>query len=127
MLERVKSLFDTALTKSWNEHRGGMTHTFGPEGNVLDADRYYWVLAETIAASAVLATCTGDEAYWGWYDRLWAWSWQHLVDTERGSWYRILNEENECYGDLKISPSKTDYHPLGACNEVIKTSKLGES
>jgi len=127
MLERAKSLFDTALTKSWDERRGGMTYTFGPEGNVLDPDRYYWVLAETIAASAVLAARTGNEAYWGWYDRLWAWSWQHLVDTERGGWYRILNEDNQRYDDLKSPPSKTDYHPLGACYEVIKTTKLGES
>lgn len=120
MLGRAESLFNTALSRSWDAQRGGMTYTFDLAGNVLDSDRYYWVLAETIAAAAVLAARTGDEAYWGWYDELWAWSWRHLVDTERGGWYRVLNEANQRYDDLKSPPSKTDYHPLGACYEVLR-------
>ena len=99
---------------------GGMRYTFGPQGNILDTDRYYWVLAETIAAAALLAVRTGDARYWRWYDRLWAWSWTYLVDTERGGWYRLLDENNQRYDDLKSPPSKTDYHPLGACYDVIK-------
>ena len=44
-------LFDTALERSWDERHGGMHYTFAPDGTILDTDRYYWVLAETVAAA----------------------------------------------------------------------------
>lgn len=121
LLPQAQHLFEVALDKSWDAQRGGMHYTFTPGGKVLDTDRYYWVLAETIAAAAVLADRTGERRYWDWYDKLWAWSWDYLVDTERGGWYRILDEQGRRYDDLKSPPSKTDYHPLGACYEVLRT------
>lgn len=127
LLPKAKQLFDVALDKSWDEQRGGMTYTFSPEGEVLDTDRYFWVLAETIAAAALLANRTGEHRYWDWYDKLWAWSWDNLVDTERGGWYRILDEHNRRYDALKSPPSKTDYHPLGACYEILRTASLTRS
>ena len=62
--ETARRLFDTALERSWDEERGGMHYTFAPDGTILDTDRYYWVLAETVAAAAVLAVRTGEQRYW---------------------------------------------------------------
>lgn len=119
LLPRATELFDVAMARSWDAERGGMNYTFDREGNILDTDRYYWVLAESIAAAALLALRTGRDAYWRWYDELWEWSWQHLVDHKWGAWYRVLRQDNTRYDDLKSPPSKTDYHPLGACHEVL--------
>lgn len=123
MVARARNLFDIALEKSWDPQRGGMQYTFAPDGQILDRDRYYWVLCETFAAAALLALRTGDEGYWEWYDRVWAFCDEHFVDHQHGGWYRILNQDNQKLSDLKSPPSKTDYHPLAACYEILQAMK----
>ena len=124
MLDCARKLFDTALAKSWDEARGGMHYTFAPDGQIMDTDRYYWVLSETFAAAAALALRTGDERYWDWYDRAWSFSDRHFVDHEYGAWYRILDADNQRYDNLKSPATKTDYHPLAACYETLEALRL---
>ncbi len=119
MLARARSLFDTALAKSWDTPRGGMHYTFAPDGRILDTDRYYWVLAETFAAAALLALRTRDLRYWTWYDRVWEFADRHFIDHKYGAWYRVLNADNQKYDDIKSPAAKTDYHPLAACYETL--------
>ena len=113
-------LFDAAMARSWDEAYGGMHYTFAPDGTILDTDRYYWVLAETVAAAAVLAVRTGEPRYWDWYDRVWQYADRHFVDHVHGAWYRVLDRRGRRYDDRKSPPSKTDYHPLGACYEILR-------
>ena len=120
-LDTARRLFDTALARSWDDERGGMHYTFAPDGTILDTDRYYWVLAETVAAAAVLAVRTGDSEYWRWYDRAWAYADEYFVDHTHGAWYRVLDRDGRPYDDKKSPPSKTDYHPLGACYEILRS------
>ena len=63
---------------------------------------------------------TGEDKYWAWYDKAWAFADQCFVDYEYGAWYRILDGNNKKYDDLKSPPSKTDYHPLAACYETLE-------
>ena len=72
-----------------------------------------------LAAAALLAARTGDDAYWDWYQRLWMYSWAHLVDHRYGAWFRILDADNRKYDDEKSPAGKTDYHTMGACYEVL--------
>ena len=44
--------------------------------------------------------------------------------TSTAGWYRILDATNQKYDDLKSPPSKTDYHPLGACYETLEALRL---
>ncbi len=128
MLTRSQHLFEVALDRSWDHQRGGMIYSFAPDGQILDTDRYYWVLAETFAAAASLALRTQDASYWAWYDRAWEYSDRHFVDHKYGAWYRILNANNQKYDDLKSPPAKTDYHPLSACYETLEAmQKAGYS
>ena len=113
-------LFDTALQRSWDQEQGGMHYAFAPDGTILDTDRYYWVLAETVAAAALLAVRTGEARYWDWYDRAWHYADRHFVDHAHGAWYRVLDRAGHRYDDKKSPPSKTDYHPLGACYEILR-------
>lgn len=119
MLERARSLFDRALEICWDNEHGGIVYGHAPDGSICDDDKYFWVQAETFAAAALLAEATGEELYWQWYDKIWAYSWQHFVDHEHGAWYRLLNRRNQKYSDEKsIAGGKCDYHTLGACWEV---------
>jgi mannose/cellobiose epimerase-like protein (N-acyl-D-glucosamine 2-epimerase family) len=119
LLPRAEHLFGVALPRAWDEQYGGICYGFDPEGNICDGDKYFWVQAESLAAAALLADRTGKAAYWDWYERIWAYAWEHLVDHRYGAWYRILDRCNNRYDDLKSPAGKTDYHTMGACYEVL--------
>lgn len=119
LVPRARVLFDTALERAWDDEHGGLVYGFGPDGTWCDDDKYFWVQAEALAAAALLGARTGEERYWDWYDRIWAYAWTHLVDHRHGAWYRILTRDNRKYSDEKSPAGKVDYHTLGACWEVL--------
>ena len=121
LLIRAQELFDVAVNKGWNTNSGGLVYGIDPDGNVCDGDKYFWVQAESIAAAALLAKRTGNTSYWGWYNRIWEYSWNHMVDHEYGAWFRILDSDNNKYDNLKSPVGKTDYHTMGACYEVLNS------
>jgi len=116
---RATELFDAALERAWDAEYGGIYYGFAPDGGICDADKYFWVQAESLAAAALLAARAGDEKYWQWYEKIWAYSWEYFVDHKYGAWYRILSRGNEKYSAEKSPAGKTDYHTMGACYEVL--------
>jgi len=76
----------------------------------------------------------GSAEYWGWYDTAWVYAQEHFIDGERGGWYPMVNVDNERVDQhaaadhtglpVKCYPSKTDYHPLAACYEVLRALAL---
>jgi mannose/cellobiose epimerase-like protein (N-acyl-D-glucosamine 2-epimerase family) len=119
----ARHLFDIAVARSWDSVNGGLVYGFAPDGMVCDDDKYFWVQAESLAAAARLAaraeSAPEQARYWDWYQRIWAYSWEHFVDHEHGAWYRILTRENGKYSDEKSPAGKTDYHTMGACYDVL--------
>ena len=71
----------------------------GGDSFVCDDDKYFWVQAETLATAALMAKRTGDDRYWQWYERIWAYAWEHFVDHQFGAWFRILDADNRKYSD----------------------------
>ncbi|WDK30447.1 AGE family epimerase/isomerase [Xanthomonas campestris] len=119
LLPTAQHLFDVAVERSWDAQRGGLYYGFDPDGKVCDDDKYFWVQAESLAAAALLAQRSGEARYWQWYDKLWDYSWTHMIDHRYGAWYRILDADNRKYSDEKSPAGKTDYHTMGACYEVL--------
>jgi mannose/cellobiose epimerase-like protein (N-acyl-D-glucosamine 2-epimerase family) len=125
LLPTARHLFDSAMQRAWDAEYGGICYGFTPDRTICDGDKYFWVQAESFAAAALLAARSGDERYWDWYDRIWAYSWQHMVDHRYGAWFRILDQRNEKYDDKKSPAGKTDYHTMGACYEVLNMVSPG--
>ena len=122
MLTRAKELFDRAVSTAWDETHGGLFYGYDTRGKICDDDKYFWVQAESFAAAALLAHATGEEQYWQWYDKIWAYSWQHFIDHQHGAWYRILNADNSHQSEIKSAAgAKCDYHTIGACTIVLET------
>jgi mannose/cellobiose epimerase-like protein (N-acyl-D-glucosamine 2-epimerase family) len=116
LLECAAGLFDRATTLGWDEVHGGLCYTIGWDGAAVDADHYWWPVAEGIGAASYLARALGDAegTYESWYRRFWEFAATHLVDHERGGWYPQLDEQNR----HKVHPwyGKPDvYHALQAC------------
>jgi len=120
ILPTALRLFDTALSRAWDAECGGIFYGFAPDGTICDSDKYFWVQAESLAAAARLAVCSGTSSYWDWYQRLWKYSWEHFVDHRHGAWYRILDRRNRKYSDEKSPAGKVDYHTMGACYDVLR-------
>jgi mannose/cellobiose epimerase-like protein (N-acyl-D-glucosamine 2-epimerase family) len=125
LLPTARHFFDTAMARGWDHEHGGLVYGFGPDAEVCDGDKYFWVQAESLAAAAGLALATGETAYWNWYDRLWAYAWTHMVDHRHGAWYRIRSRDNRAYSDEKSPAGKTDYHTMGACYDVLRFMGAG--
>jgi mannose/cellobiose epimerase-like protein (N-acyl-D-glucosamine 2-epimerase family) len=118
-LPRAIELFDSALEMGWDSKKEGLVYGFAPDGSVCDGDKYFWVQAESLAAAALLAKRTKDDKYWDWYERIWKFSWEYMIDHNYGAWFRILDSNNNKYDNLKSPAGKTDYHTMGACYEVL--------
>jgi len=125
LVPTAQHLFDTALERSWDKQYGGMAYGFAPDGTVCDDDKYFWVQAESLAAAALLHARTGEAKYDEWYQQLWAYSWEHMVDHKYGAWFRILTRDNRKYDDEKSPAGKVDYHTMGACYEVMELIRAG--
>jgi mannose/cellobiose epimerase-like protein (N-acyl-D-glucosamine 2-epimerase family) len=127
LVHRARSLFACGVDHGWDRQHEGLAYGFahdetpGHEGRFVqcDAHKYFWVQAETFAAAALLAERTIEGGYWDWYDRVWAYAWEHFVDHEHGAWYRILSPDNRKLTDEKSPAGKVDYHTMGACYEVL--------
>ncbi|MEJ5999378.1 AGE family epimerase/isomerase [Paucibacter soli] len=128
-LPTAERLFRVAVEKGWDAEHGGLCYSISPELNICDADKYFWVQAESAAAAAMLAQRSGEASsyYWDWYQRLWAYSWTHFVDHQHGAWYRILDAENRKYSDEKSPAGKVDYHTMGACYDIAAVLDGGGS
>lgn len=120
-VQRARFLFDQAVTMAWDSQQGGLFYGFAPDGSICDSDKYFWVQAESLAAAALLAEFTQETHYIQWYERIWTYSWHHMIDHRHGAWFRILNRQNQTYDQLKSPPGKTDYHTMGACYEVLRS------
>ncbi len=123
MVERAVDLFDRALDVAWDTKSGGIYYGFDPDLSICDDEKYFWVQAESIAAAARLAVATGDDVYWNWYDRLWEYADEHMIDHEYGAWYRVLDSENARLSNRKSEAgAKCDYHTIGACWDVLEST-----
>lgn len=120
MLPTARFLFDTTLEQGWDTANGGIVYTLSPEGKVLDGDKYSWVHVETIAAAALLETRTGLAEYGEWYHRLWLWS-EAAFCHPSGLWRRIVGHDNREIEPTRSQPYNNDYHPVGACVEILRT------
>lgn len=119
LLPRAQALFECAFARAWDHQHQGLYYGFGPDFSICDDRKYHWVQCESMATAAVLARRTGRQDYWDWYQRLWAYCWQHWIDHRHGAWFRLLTRENVNTTDQKSPVGKVDYHTTGACYEIL--------
>ncbi|MDN6640352.1 MAG: AGE family epimerase/isomerase [Tetragenococcus sp.] len=120
MLENAEHLYQQAWKLGWDDFYGGVFFALSPDKKLIDLDKNYWVMAEGIAASSLLAAKTNSSKYWDGYKTLFNYSWQHLMDHKYGGWYQLLGRENYPYSNEKSPSPKTDYHPVAAYYLAIR-------
>jgi sulfoquinovose isomerase len=108
------ALFDRAVADGWAvDGAPGFVYTTDWNGLPVVRDRMHWVLAEGIAAAAVLHGLTGDDRYAELIATWWAYAEESVIDHEHGSWHHQLDAENRVIGT--VWPGKPDlYHAVQA-------------
>jgi mannose/cellobiose epimerase-like protein (N-acyl-D-glucosamine 2-epimerase family) len=120
LVNKAKMLFERVMQSAWDNKHGGLIYGFDPQGQWCDDDKYFWVQAESFAAAALLFQTTNDKHYLQYYQQLWSYSWDHMVDHQYGAWFRVLTCANQKYSEQKSAAgAKCDYHTLGACFDVL--------
>jgi len=64
------------------------------------------VQAESIAAAARLALTHPDARHWQWYERIWAYAWQHFVDHRHGAWFVSLDPTTGALTTTRVLPAR---------------------
>ncbi len=118
-LPKAQTLYDQALQSGWDQTHGGIVYGVAPDGQFCASEKYFWVQAETIAAAWRLYRATNDPTYLADYNRLWQWSWAHMIDHRHGAWFRVRQPDGSAIDNKKSPPGKTDYHTMGACWDVL--------
>jgi len=124
---RARELFEAAVNNGWTGN--GFVYTHEADGTPIVTDQYGWVLAEALAASAVLserAARYDDEAV----DRFQEWNRRFLACTDRyrgpaGVWYeKRLPADDENNVVAPDPPGvEPDYHPATAFYECWRSTQ----
>ncbi|MBK1813376.1 AGE family epimerase/isomerase [Clostridium sp. YIM B02505] len=120
MSQKAEYLYNTTMSKAVDNEYGGIFYSISKKGLPIDTDKYFWVVAETLGASALLASDSKEAYYWNVYTYISTYCETFFIDKEHGGWYEKLNRTNEKYNDLKALIPKVNYHPVSNCYEVIK-------
>ena len=122
---RARALYDKALATGWDNEFGGIAYGVAPDGTFCASEKYFWVQSESFAAAWRLYIATGDEKYRDDYNRIWQWSWDHMIDHEYGAWFRVRGRSGAAIDNKKSPFGKTDYHTMGACWDVLSSHDAG--
>ena len=109
----ARKLIEQALQDAWLPE-GGFAYTLNFDGNVADASRFWWPVAEAIGAIATLIALEKRIEDEIWYRRLWTFANETFIDHTHGGWFPAIDEDR--LHTSSIFPGKPDiYHSLQAC------------
>jgi mannose/cellobiose epimerase-like protein (N-acyl-D-glucosamine 2-epimerase family) len=108
------------MALGWDDEFGGIVYGVAPDGSYCASEKYFWVQSESFACAWRLYIAAGDEKYLQDYNRIWQWSWDHMIDHKYGAWYRVRSRDGAKVDNKKSPLGKTDYHTMGACWDVLQ-------
>lgn len=119
-VEPIVRLVAEASEKGLNAD-GSMTHEANLDTGHVDADRHWWVQAETVVGFLNIYQHFHDEGALEKADRCWEYIKDNLIDHELGEWYWSRNPEREINKtDDHAGFWKCPYHNSRMCLEIIE-------
>lgn len=101
--------------------QGGMMYELHADTAAVDADRHWWVQAETIVGYINLYQHFGDKLSLVRAMQCWQFVKQHLIDHKNGEWYWSLRTNGSVNrDDDKAGFWKCPYHNGRMCMEIIE-------
>ena len=104
---------------------GSMTHEANLDTGRVDADRHWWVQAETVVGFLNIYQHFGDEAALQKALRCWNYIKENLIDYEGGEWWWSRDAQGRInYAEDKAGFWKCPYHNSRMCLEIIERLSL---
>lgn len=72
--------------------------------------KFWWPQCETIIATQLAYTLTGEEKYWQRFEQIHDWTFKHFPDSVHGEWYGYLHRDGRISVDLKGNIWKGPFH-----------------
>ena len=99
---------------------GGMIYEFHGDTGAIDADRHWWVQAETVVGYFNLWQITGREDALEKASECWDFIRRHIIDRENGEWFWSRRADGSANTvDDKAGFWKCPYHNSRMCLEII--------
>ena len=95
-VDGAQSLFKRGAADGWaRDGQPGFVYTTDWAGEPVVSERLHWVVAEAIAAAAVLEKVTGLDRYASSYADWWDYAATCFIDLDQGSWHHQLDAMNQ--------------------------------
>ena len=119
-VEPIVQMVAKASEKGLNPD-GSMTHEANVDSGQVDADRHWWVQAETVVGFLNVYQHFADESALQKALHCWQYIQENLIDHEGGEWWWSRNQEGSINrADDKAGFWKCPYHNSRMCLEIIE-------
>jgi mannobiose 2-epimerase len=121
-LKRIKEITENIADASLEGYvkQQGMLYESSPEKGVINAERHWWVQAETVAGLAYQYKRTGNKIYLEYALDCWDFIKKHLIDNKGGEWFwSIMPDGSINKTDDKAGFWKCPYHNGRMCMEMF--------
>ncbi|MCE9616115.1 MAG: AGE family epimerase/isomerase [Lentisphaerae bacterium] len=107
-------MLDYMWKRGWDEECGGMYYFRDLKGLPVQEYwhdmKFWWVHNETIIATLLAWSLTGDEKYRRWHAQVHDWTYRFFPDAEHGEWYGYLHRDGRISSRLKGGTWKGFFH-----------------
>jgi N-acylglucosamine 2-epimerase len=107
-------MLDWMWKRGWDDQYGGMLYFGDVDGKPVQEYwhdmKFWWPHNETIIATLLAYSLTGDEKYARWHQQVHDWSYAHFPDREHGEWYGYLHRDGRISVPLKGNLWKGPFH-----------------
>ncbi len=114
LIDKALPILDWSLERGWDPKYGGLFSFVDLDGHQpvqVEWDmKYWWPHNESIYATLLAYSLTGDSRYEEWFEKINTWSEDHFPDREMGEWYGYLHRDGSVALDLKASGWKGPFH-----------------
>ena len=107
-------MLDYMWERGWDKEHGGILYfrdVYGkPVQEYWQDMKFWWPQNETIIATLLAYTMTGNEKYREWHEQLHEYAYTHFHDAEFGEWYGYLHRDGRVSQPAKGNMFKGPFH-----------------
>jgi N-acylglucosamine 2-epimerase len=107
-------MLDWMWRRGWDAEYGGILYfrdLYGrPVQEYWHDMKFWWPHNETIIATLLAWTLTGEPRYAQWHQQVHDWAYAHFPDPEHGEWYGYLHRDGRISTTLKGNLWKSFFH-----------------
>ena len=113
-ISAICNIIRNTLEFGWDKEFGGIYYFMDalgkPHLELQHNMKLWWVHNEALLACLYAYSCSGDESFRKWFEKLDDWTWARYPDPEYGEWFAYLDRQGNRTHTLKGGKWKTFFH-----------------